>query len=294
MEGELEATPEVELETPAIETEQAEEQPVDLEALAEAETPDEEADQQQEELTQEELDELEWDGKKFKAPKGAKDGFLMHADYTKKTQEVAATRKELEDRAERIAQQAQASEDEIQHRATMHTIDAELARFKDFDWNAYQAARQQDPLGADEAWNYKAHLLAQRQEVGAKLTEAEAARSASTQQEFAKRMHETEQYARSKGWTKETDKQVLDFAFERGIDAKTLQGVMSPTVYEMLYLARIGAQRLQKPAPKPGTQPTPLTTVAAKANPPAKKNVADMDMDEYVAFREKQEAAKRR
>jgi hypothetical protein len=107
-------------------------------------------------------------------------------------------------------------------------------------------------------------------------------------------MHETEQYARSKGWTKETDKQVLDFAFSKGVDAKTLQGLMTPTVYELLYLARIGDQRLQKPAPKAGTQPTPLTTVAARANPPARKDVADMDMDEYVAYREKQEAAKRR
>jgi hypothetical protein len=291
MEGELEA-PAVELETPAIETPAAEE-PVDLEALAEAQNaPEEEADDPA--LTQEELDELEWEGKKFKAPKGAKDGFLMHGDYTKKTQEIAQTRKELADREERIAQQAKAGEEEIQHRATMHTIDAELARFKDFDWNAYQIARQQDPFGADEAWNYKAHLLAQKQEVGVKLTEAETARSASVQQDFAKRMHETEQYARSKGWTKETDKQVLDFAFSKGVDAKTLQGLMTPTVYELLYLARIGDQRLQKPAPKPSTQPTPLTTVAAKANPPARKDVADMDMDEYVAYREKQEAAKRR
>src|SRR5687767_11611432 len=99
MEGDPETIAAVEpAETPTIEPETVEE-PLDLEALANEETtPDEEADPQ--ELTQEELDELEWDGKKFTAPKGAKDGFLMHADYTKKTQEVAQTRKELEDRAE--------------------------------------------------------------------------------------------------------------------------------------------------------------------------------------------------
>lgn len=274
---------------PTIAPEETEEQPLDLEALAEAQNaPEEEAEEPQ--PTQEELDELEWDGKKFKAPKGAKDGFLMHADYTKKTQEISLTRKELAEREERIVQQAKASEEEIQHRATMHTIDSELARFKEFDWTAYQVARQQDPFAADEAWNYKAHLLAQKQEVGAKLTEAETARSASAQQDFAKRMHETEQYARSKGWTKDTDKQVLDFAFSKGVDAKTLQNVMSPQVYELLYLARIGDQRLQKPAPKPTTQPEPLTTVAAKANPPARKSVGEMNMEEYVAFRQKQSA----
>ena len=293
MEGELEANAEVELETPAIETEAADEQPIDLDAQVEEQNAPEEAEEQPIEPVEEE-DEIEWDGKKFKAPKGAKDGFLMHADYTKKTQEVAQTRKELEDRAERIAQQAKASEEEIQHRATMHTIEAELARFKDFDWNAYQAARQQDPLGADEAWNYKAHLLAQKQDVGKAISEAEHNRTVEAQQDFAKRMQDTEQYARSKGWTKETDKQVLDFAFSKGVDAKTLQGMMNPLVYEMLYLARIGDQRLQKPAPKAGIQPSPLTTVAAKANPPAKTDLASADMEQYVAIRQKQMAANRR
>jgi hypothetical protein len=274
---------------PTIAPEETDEQPVDLEALAEAQNaPEEEAEEPQ--PTQEELDELEWDGKKFKAPKGAKDGFLMHADYTKKTQEISLTRKELAEREERIVQQAKASEEEIQHRVTMHTIDSELARFKDYDWTAYQAHKYNDPVEADNAWNYKAYLVAQKQEVGAKLTEAETARSASAQQDFAKRMHETEQYARSKGWTKDTDKQVLDFAFSKGVDAKTLQNVMSPQVYELLYLARIGDQRLQKPAPKPTTQPEPLTTVAAKANPPARKSVGEMNMEEYVAFRQKQSA----
>lgn len=292
MEGELEA-PAVELETPAIETE-AEEQPVDLEALREeAEAPDEEAEEPA--LTQEELDELEWNGKKFTAPKGAKDGFLMHADYTKKTQEVAQTRKELEERAERIAQQAHATEDELQHRATMHTIKSELERFKDFDWNAYQLARQTDPFGADEAWNYKAHLQAQAQEVGQAISEAETRRSSEAQQEIAKRMNDTQSYARSKGWTAETDKQVLDFAFSKGADSKMLQEIMSPLVYETLYLARLGEQLLQKPAsPKPTAPPVPLTTVGAKASPPARKSLADMTMDEYAAYRDKQEEAKRK
>lgn len=279
MEGELEA-PAVELETPAIEPE-AEEQPVDLEALREeAEAPEEEADQQPTEPVEEE-DEIEWNGKKFRAPKGVKDGILMHADYTKKTQEVALTRKELDERAERIAQQAKASEDEIQHRATMHTIDSELARFKDFDWNAYQMARQTDPFGADEAWNYKAHLLGQKQEVGKAISEAENVRSSEAQQEFAKRMNDTQAYARSKGWTAETDKQVLDFAFSKGADAKTLQSMMSPLVYETLYLARLGEELMKKPASpaKANTPPpAPLTTVASKSAPPVRRNLNDPDM----------------
>jgi hypothetical protein len=47
-------------------------------------------------------------------------------------------------------------------------------------------------------------------------------------------------------------------------------------------------------APKPGTPAAPLHVVGAKANPPARKTVGDMSMDEYVAFRSKQNAAKGR
>lgn len=274
-------------EEPTIETEVAEE-PVNLEAeqVEEATTDEPTAEE-------EEFEELEWSGKKFKAPKGAKDGFLMHADYTKKTQEVSQTRKELEERAARISHQAKATEEEISARAALHHVDSELSRFKDFDWHAYQIARQHDPLGADEAWNYKAHLLGQKQELGGKISEAEQRRSSEAQQEFAKRMNDTQAHARSKGYTAETDKQVLDFAIENGADAKTLQDIMSPLVYDMLYWARIGKQSLSKPARPAQQQAQPLEKVGGKTAP-ARVSLVDADMDQYVALRKAQMAKKGR
>ncbi len=292
MEGELEANA-VELETPAIETE-AEEQPVDLEALADEENAPEEAEAPAP-TPEDDFEEFEWNGKLIKGPKGLKDGVLRHSDYTKKTQEIAQTRKELEERAERIAQQAQVNEEELQHRATMLSIDSELAKFKDFDWNAYQAYRAEDMFAADEAWNYMQHLRSKKGEVGTKISEAENRRSSEAQQEFAKRMNDTQEYARKKGWTAETDKQILDYALSKGANKDQLAKLMDPLVYEMLYHARLGEQLLNKPAPKPTTPPAvPLSTVASKASPPARKDLGSMSMEEYADFRNKQEAAKRR
>lgn len=288
MEGELETAPEVELEeAPAIETPQAPpDETTNDNDPTEVDSPEEGEEATAENL--EEFEEFEWNGKPIKAPKGLKDGVLMHSDYTRKTQEVAQTRKELEQRAEAIAQQAQATEEELKVRATKIQLDAEIERFKDFDWNAYQAARQQDPFGADEAWNYKAHLMAQKNDVEAKLSEAEKSRSAMAQQEVAKRLHETEQFARSKGWTKETDQQVIEFALQKGANPQQLQQMMSPLVYEVLHLARLGAQLVNKPAPKPAQATKPLEVVGAKTNPPARKSLEDMSMEEYVAHRQKQ------
>ena len=233
-------------------------------------------------------EEVEWNGKKFKAPKGLKEGVLMHADYTRKTQEVAATRKELEDRAERITQQAKASEEEIGARAELHAVSQELDRYKDFGWAEYQALRLNDPLGADEHWNYKAHLAGQHQALKGKVSEAEQRRSSEAKQEIANRLNETEQYARSKGHTPETDKQVIEFATAKGIEPAELSKVMNPRIYEILHLARLGEQTLKKAsAPiKPAAAPiAPLQTVKARATPGANKSLGEMNMDEYVAAR---------
>jgi hypothetical protein len=290
MEGELsqESAADVEAEGP-IET-GAVEEPQDLNAVSGE-------DSQPEQIAEpDDSEEFEWEGKRIKAPKGLKDGVLMHADYTRKTQEIASTRKELEEARDRVTQQAKASEEEISARARMHHIDAELKRFETFDWSQYQQARLQDPLQADEAWNYVQHLRSQRNEAAQSIMQAENARGAQAQQETARRLHETEQFARSKGWTAETDKQVIEFAVSKGASPKDLQAMMNPLVYETLYLARLGEQTLKKgmAAPKPGTPAAPLHVVGAKANPPARKTVGDMSMEEYVAFRSKQNAAKSR
>lgn len=237
----------------------------------------------------EDLEDFEWNGKQVRAPKGMKDGVLMHADYTRKTQEVANARKELEAFQQKLTQQAKATDDELSARAQMFHVDSELKRFENYDWNAYQAHRQQDPLTADEAWAYKAHLASQKQEVGKQISEFGNARSAEAQQDLARRYHETEQFARSKGWTAETDKQVVEFALSKGATKEGLAQMMSPLVYEMINLARLGQEVLNKPAAKPAPPTQPLKIVAAKANPPARSRPEEIDdMEQYVAARKKQ------
>ena len=84
MGGEQESIAEVEPEAPAIEPEMEADEPVNLDDPGEPEVEDE---LQPEDDDSEEID---WNGKKFKGPKGLKDGLMMQADYTRKTQEVAS------------------------------------------------------------------------------------------------------------------------------------------------------------------------------------------------------------
>ena len=292
MDGEQESIAEVEQETPAIETEIEADEPVNLDASDEDQ--DVEDELQPEDDDSEEFD---WNGKKVRGPKGLKDGVLMHADYTRKTQETSALRKELDDRSQRLDQQFQASEEYLDARADLRVVTKELERFKEYDWTQYQQHRLSDPLGADEAWNYADYLRNQKGQLEASIQQHEGRRTAEAQQAIAeeqqaiaKRMQETHEHVKAnlKGWTPETDKQVIDFATSKGITQDELRNTMDPRIYEMIYLARIGAQVLNKPAPKPTAQakPTePLKVVGGRSTPAARKSLADMDMDEYAAAR---------
>jgi hypothetical protein len=281
----LSAAPELETATPAAVEQTPETEPENLQLPAIEEGAEPEVPQQPEE----DFEELEWSGKKFKAPKGLKDGVLMHADYTRKTQEVAEHRKALDAEKARIEQQAIATEQELDLRASLRTIDAEIKKFEAFGWAEYQQLRQTDPLSADEAWNYKSYLEAEKARATNALGEMQTTRTQQAQQDTAKRLEATLDFARKiPGMTQEVHEEVLKLAIDKGVPKERLAEVMDPTVYNILYHARLGYQVAaaksapQKPANAPAA-PAPLQVV--RGNAPAKKALADMDMEEYVAAR---------
>jgi hypothetical protein len=285
MDGEQESIAEVEQELPAIETEMEADEPVNLDE------PDEDQDTEEELQTEDDdSEEFDWNGKKVRGPKGLKDGVLMHADYTRKTQETSALRKELDERSQRLDQQFQASEEYLDARADLRVVTKELERFKEYDWTQYQQHRLSDPLSADEAWNYAQHLRNQKGQLEASIQQHEGRRTAEAQQSVAKRMQETHEHVKAnlKGWTPDTDKQVIDFAMSKGITQDELRNTMDPRIYEMIYLARIGSQVLNKPAPKPApaAKPTePLRVVNGRSTPAGRKSLGEMSMDEYAEAR---------
>ncbi len=278
------------------------------EPIAEAEAPIEqqEADQPQDLETQEpvegeegeqpnpdeDLEEFDWNGKKIMGPKGLKDGVLMQADYTRKTQEVAAKARELEDRAKHIDQQSKAGEEEMNARAALISIDTSLKSYENIDWDAWEA---QDLFAAQKGWREYQTLKESKGQVAEYLGERQKARTEQTQQETAKRLQETRQFAETqiKGWTPELDSKITDFATkELGFDWNTLKSAYTPAVYRALYLAHIGHAALQKQsvAPKSPVNPAtqPLTKITARANPPPTGLDDRLSMDEWTKRRNAQ------
>jgi hypothetical protein len=283
MADEQESVAEVEADAP-IEQAAETEQPETLEAGPE--TVNAESVEQEPTAEDEDTEEFEWNGQKVRGPKGLKDGLLMHADYTKKTQEVASQRKELEQRAEALQQQAQADEQEMQARAAVTIIDEQMKAYQNINWQAWE---EQDFVAAQRGWREFQQMKDLRQNAVNEFNQRYQARTARAQQEIAKRQQETAEYAAKniKGYTPEVEDKMLDLAARKlQIDKGQVKQMLSPAYVDLLHLAWLGEQALSKtvpPKPQPATEP--LKVVASKGNPPAKKSLSEMSMDEYAAAR---------
>lgn len=287
-----------ELVTPAIETQKPEtaqipdpkDEPIDLDAPQEEEIQTELAPEGEEqptaEATEPDVVEIELNGKKYNVPAELKDGYLMHADYTRKTQEVSEAKKATEARMAEAEAFYNVSQETLEARATLLNVDAQLKQYQELDWRALE---NEDPMAAMSHWREFQQLKEVRGNIGGFLDKQQNEMSAKAKLETDNRLRETRKFAEEKipGWSTEVDAKITEFAESKGFTRETLLNAYSPPVYEVLYLAWLGNQSLQKQqaAPKPQTPtPQPLRTVSAKSSPAVTKNPADMSMDEYAKW----------
>ena len=255
--------------------------------LEEANEDEAEGEETEEESGEPETAEVELNGEKYKVPAALKDAFLMQADYTRKTQEVAETRKIAEAKLAEAESVFNVSNEVLEARAALLNVSNGLNQFQNVDWAKLEA---EDPIGAMSAWRQYQQLEKARGEITGFLNEEQSKRAATAEQETANRLRETAEFARTKipGWSPEVDAKVTAFAeAELGFTRDTLKSAYSPSVYKALHLAWLGHQSLQKQnaQPKAPAAPTkPLGKVTPRANP-----VAGLDdrlsMDEWIQRR---------
>lgn len=287
------ATPTIETQAPETENEK-DDGPVSLDSTNETETvdaPEDGTEAETEGVQEPEFVTVEYDGKEYQVPPNLKEAFLRQQDYTRKTQEVAEIRKQAEAYLGQAQQVHKASQEEMDARAYAINLDRDLQQYENLDWTALL---REDPMGAQEhRWKFE-ELQQQRQQVGQYLQTAEQQRSVNAQQDIARRLQETRQFAEKEipGWTEEIDAKVTDFAMNTlGYDVDTLKTAYSPQIYQTLYLANFGYQALQRSAAKPAqvaAKPQPLQRISAKSSTPVSKSPENMSMDEYAAWRSKQ------
>jgi hypothetical protein len=219
--------------------------------------------------------EIDWDdGKKYKIPKALETGILKNKDYTQKSQANAERTKALEARDREIEERHKATDEELDARAELRTLDTQLAEFAKLSPADWQAHSNANPKATEDAWRTFQLLKQQRTEKASILETRQTERTQRAQQDFAKRVEATLEHAKKiPGWKPDTVKDLVEFAQTMGVTEDVIKQNWSPTFIDILHRAHLGDQLLKKQATAPKlptpTPAKPLETVGGKGNPGA-------------------------
>jgi hypothetical protein len=248
---------------------------------------------------EEEDEEVEIGDKKFALPKSAAEKLkaerLMQADYTRKTQEVAAERKQIETRAAEVTKQHQESQQYISELAKVVAIDDQLAQYQNLPW---QQLYDTDPVEAMKLDNQFRALQGQRQTAANAVTQKQQQNALAEQQTVAKQVQEAEAYFAREipGWSGERSGALMKYGVAEGLPGDVLsQAVLrQPALAKILHKAEMYDQLAKKQSakPKPETQDKPVTRISA-ARAGAQKDPEKMSMDEWAVWRNQQRNKKR-
>lgn len=251
-------------------------------------------------------EEIDYEGEKFKVPKKLKDAFLRQDDYTRKTQAVAEERRQVEARDAEIRQhleqrqaqfnaQAEFHQKHIKDVAAVVSIDERLGQLARIDWDAIETA---DPMQAVKLNRQVQQLQLQKQEIVGRLNQAQQQQAFERQQLTAKQQEEIARRQEAsrrelevaiKGFsTPEVKKQLRDAAVSNGYREEELANIGDPRFVKLLNKAAqydlLVAQRTSKPKEEPAK---PVTRIAAKTSP-ATVDEDKLNADEWRKHRENQ------
>lgn len=233
-------------------------------------------------------EEVEHEGKKYRIPKELKPALMMNADYTRKTQELADLRRSAE--AERTQYQ-QANAQHVQALAMVHSIDQQLKQFEQVNWNQLS---DQDPVQAQKLWMQFQGLKDSRQQIVGQVQQMEQQRAFETQRDTAKRIEEGQAILKRDipNWSPETAKQVSEFAAkEFGFQPNELNSIIDPRVVKVLHSAMLGAQLVKKQQDNASSKSQPEARPVPKVsgnNAPARRDMNAMPIGDWMKARNDQ------
>jgi hypothetical protein len=249
-------------------------------------------------VVEEELFDIEINGKKHKVTKEIRDSVLMHADYTRKTQEVAEQRKAIEAQRAQVDQFATSAQAHIRDMGKLMALDDQLDQYNKVDWARYT---NENPLEADAAFRQRTLMKEQREALARQIQANEMRRSQEAQLNQAKRYEETNRKLETeiKGWNSELAGKLRQYAADVGIPDNLIRAyahdVGSVKALHEAYLGRqlIEKQKAAAKAAATTADPKPLSKVGGQGV----RNAVNLfqvaksdDASAYIAARQKQMA----
>lgn len=179
-----------------------------------------------------EFADVEYEGKTYKVPPELKDAVLRQADYTRKTQEVADMRRQVETALQAVNT---ASQEERNAQIAIGVIDAQIADYSNIDWDAWE---QSDPAAAQRGWRQFQQLQMRRNGAVTAWHQASQQRQLLSQQETAKRLEQghRELAAKIPDWSSDKAVKLVGFGQEAyGFTADELSTIDDPRMIQVLH-----------------------------------------------------------
>lgn len=232
-------------------------------------------------------EEVEHEGKKYKIPKALKSAVMMHADYTRKTMEVADQRRAVEADREAFAKQTAQQNANVIEYAKLVSIDSQVKQYEQVNWNQLS---QTDPAEAQRLWFQFSQLKDARQNMIAHVQGLNQKSDLEAQQTKAKRFEEIKTWANSeiKDWSPAIDTKLGEFAKAEGWSNSEIQSI-TLSQFKLLYRAYKADELVKNhtpPTPKV-EQAKPVPQVNS-GNATAKKSPGQMSDKEFALYRQRQ------
>lgn len=252
----------------------------DIAPAEDAETAEAAAEPEGEE---EATEDVEHEGRRYRVPRALKDAFLRHADYTRKTQDLAEQRRALETHA---AEMAAADSQRLAAYARLMAVDDQITAYERLDWNSLEA---QDPARAQRLWREYSQLKDGRAALTQHLRQAEDERAFEAQRQAARRVEEGHEVLSReiKDWSPELAHRLADFGQKAfGFSPEELESVQDPRMIRVLHLAWLGDQGLKARAAAERLAASQAARPASQvgANAPAGRNPDRMTTAEWMSF----------
>ena len=201
--------------------------------------PAEEVDTDQPEAdTEEELADLEVNGRVLKLPKADAEALkaerLMQADYTRKTQTLAEERKALEERAQLTQFLEQVRQAQFGTAVEVKVLTDRLAQYDAVDW---AALHQEDPSRAFELIAQRDRDRAALEGKNRELQEASQRATQMTAQQRQQMLAKGQEVLRAKfpNWSPELGASILESTRTYGYSDQELSQVTDPRLVEVLH-----------------------------------------------------------
>jgi len=229
-----------------------EEESIDVEEEVEEETSEEEEPETEDEVEEEDSVEeqpaqsvkLKVNGEEIDKPLDEVVALAQQGlDYTKKTQEVAEQRKQLETFAEQLkqqesvfAEQAQLNNLLIEDVAKITNLDQQLNQYKDVDW---QKLTDSDFVEAQKLFMQYNQLQQQRNELTSQFEAKRQEALSKHQALIAEKVHKGKEQLSKEipNWSPETTQEVISFGKELGFTDNELNSIIDPRHVKTLYYA---------------------------------------------------------